>query len=179
MFGLGSLQQKKQKAATGTYEVLKVQSSAELAEHVSVLPVPQEVLLLRHLVGLAALGRAPPRPWHLEAALATVAQCSAGAAAALEDAVGLDNRVAVRGQRSDTDAAAIGRNGCTVAGRVRSLAFEVLPAGPLSRGAGLLSRPAPSFPRLAAARAPPTRSVGGGSPVEVVLLSLFHSPLSL
>jgi hypothetical protein len=72
---------------------------------VSVPPVPQEVLLLRHLVGLAALGRAPPRPWHLEAALATVAQCSAGAggrcsavaaaaaAAALEDAVGLEEAV--------------------------------------------------------------------------------------
>jgi hypothetical protein len=41
-------------------------------------PVPQEVLLLRNLVGLAALGRAPPRPWHLEAAPAVVAQCSAG-----------------------------------------------------------------------------------------------------
>jgi hypothetical protein len=72
---------------------------------VSAPPVPQEVLLLRHLVGLAALGRAPPRPWHLEAAPVAVAQCSAGeggrcsavaaaaAAAALEVAMGLEEAV--------------------------------------------------------------------------------------
>jgi hypothetical protein len=53
--------------------------SKVLLTTVSASPVqPQEVLLLRHLVGLAALGRAPSRPWHLEAVPAAVAQCSAG-----------------------------------------------------------------------------------------------------
>jgi hypothetical protein len=103
------------------YEGAQVQCAADnwvsnvLLTTGSVPRVPQEVLLLQHLVGLAALGRAPPLPWHLEAAPAAVAQCSAGeggrcsavaaaaAAAALEEAVGLESDLRAPRRRLPAD----------------------------------------------------------------------------
>jgi hypothetical protein len=60
------------------YYCTNTRVSNVLLTTVSAPPVPQEVLLLRYLLGLAALGRIPPRPWHLEAAPAAVANAQRG-----------------------------------------------------------------------------------------------------